>query len=331
MRMKAMIIGIGNIAQVHLKCLLHLGVEVVALCDSKIEQCLKARDKFKIKCQVYDNYQVMINKEEADVIHICTPHYLHAEMIVECMKWNFHVFVEKPLAISESQMEELGGRIKPLEKILGVCFQNRFSPTVCYAKDYLQDKTIDGITASLSWDRGWDYYYGSEWKGKKAFEGGSVLINQAIHTIDLIRYFKGMPESIICHTATDTLAELIETEESAFVLFNFSDGCRAILNASNTSTAYFDVVIQIHTDDNHCVLIVGENIFIDGEAISVEQSDYYFGKKAWGTNHLTCIGEFYKAVKAGEKFALDFYEAEKTMKILYKCYESGGTKKMLLL
>lgn len=324
-----MIIGIGNIAQVHLKCLLHLGIDIVALCDSKIELCLTAKEDYTLNCQVYDNYQEMLNKEQADIVHICTPHYLHSEMIEECMKKGLHVFAEKPLAISEYQMQELGRNIKSFKQKLGVCFQNRFSPAVCYAKTYLEDKTIDGITASLSWDRGWDYYYGSEWKGKKALEGGSVLINQAIHTIDLIRYLKGMPSSIVCHTSTDTLGKLIETEESAFILFDFEDGCRAILNASNSSTAYFDVVIQIHTSDNHCVLIVGENIFIDGEPIPVEQSDYYFGKKAWGTNHLTCIKEFYATVCAGEEFALDFSEAEKTMRILFKCYESCGEKLVL--
>lgn len=324
--MKAMIIGIGNIAQVHIKCLIHLNVEIVALCDIDKQRCISAAEKYDLNCKIYTDYREMIINEKADVVHICTPHYLHTEMIIDCMRNNLNVFTEKPVAISNAQMELLRTEIEKNENKLGICFQNRFSPAVIFVKEYLKDKNISGMTASLSWDRGYDYYADSNWKGKSALEGGSVLINQAIHTIDLLQYLKEMPISLVCHTSTDVLKDVIETEESAFVLFDYADGTRAILFATNTSTTYFDVTIQIQTSDGHNILIVGENLYIDGTEIELEQSNYYFGKKAWGTNHLTCIQAFYDSINNKELFPIGYEDAENAMKLLFCCYESKGKK-----
>ncbi len=324
--MKAMLIGLGHIAQVHIKCLIHLNIEIVAICDIDIEKCDKVVSNYGLTGNVYTDYRDMIEKEDAEVVHICTPHYLHPEMIQFCLKKGKKVFTEKPLAISRVQLDELKETVLKTPKSVGVCFQNRFSPAVEYLKSYLQDRKIEGIIASLSWDRGIKYYADSDWKGKKEYEGGSVLINQAIHTIDLIRYLKGEPEMVICHSANDTLKTVIETEETAFVLFEYSDGTRCVLNATNAPNVYFPVVVQIKTEDKHYILMTGEELFIDGKPIELEQSDLYFGKRAWGTNHLTCIRKFYATVEGEDKFQIEFEDAVKTMELVFSCYESNGKR-----
>lgn len=328
--MKAMLIGLGHIAQVHIKCLIHLNIDIAAICDIDMKKCEKAIADYGLLSAVYTDYHEMIEKEDAEMVHICTPHYLHPEMIQNCLNSGKKVFTEKPLAISRTQLDNLRTMVNKTPESVGVCFQNRFSPAVEYIKRYLQDKKIEGIIASLSWDRGFNYYAGSDWKGKKEYEGGSVLINQAIHTIDLIRYLKGEPETVICHRANDTLKEIIETEESAFVLFEYSDGTRCVLNATNTLTIYFPVIVQIKTEDKHYILITGEELFIDGKPIELVQSDLYFGKKAWGTNHLTCIRKFYEAVERNDKFQIEFEDAVKTMNLLFCCYESNGERQRVI-
>lgn len=324
--MKAMMIGLGHIAQVHIKCLIHLNIDIVAICDINIKKCEKVISDYGLLSVVYTDYHEMIEKEDAEIVHICTPHYLHPEMIKNCLNRGIKVFTEKPLAISRSQLDKLRERVNKTPGSVGVCFQNRFSPAVEYIKRYLQDRKIEGIIGSLSWDRGFDYYLNSDWKGKKEYEGGSVLINQAIHTIDLFRYLKGEPETVICHSANDTLKDIIDTEESAFALFEYPDGTRCVLNATNTSNIYFPVVIQIKTTDKHYILMTGEELFIDGRSIELVQSDLYFGKKAWGTNHLTCIRTFYEVVEKKGKFPIEFEDAVKTMDLLFCCYESNGEK-----
>lgn len=322
--MRALLIGIGHIAQVHIKCLMYLGVDIIAICDIDKTKCEKATSLYGLRSKIYTDYKEMIANEDAEVVHICTPHYLHPEMIEFCLQKGKKAFTEKPLAISRNQLEKLNGIIMKNPQNVGVCFQNRFSPAVVYLKEYLHNKKIKGIVASLSWDRGVDYYIGSEWKGKQKYEGGSVLINQAIHTIDLIRYLKGNPEFVICHTENDTLKSVIETEESAFVLFQYADGTRCVLNATNTTNVYFPVVVQIQTKDKHYILLSGEDLYIDGVQIELEQSDLYFGKKAWGTNHLTCIRNFYESLDSHNKFEIDYEDAVSTMNLLFSCYEASG-------
>ena len=140
--MKAMIIGIGNIAQVHIKCLKHLGYEIVAICDKVGDKCKMAVDEYDLSCRIYTDYNEMLAQEKADVVHICTPHFLHMEMIIECMKNGLYVFVEKPLAISREQMLLLEEHDFFDVSRIGVCFQNRFSPAVVYVKNLLKNKFI---------------------------------------------------------------------------------------------------------------------------------------------------------------------------------------------
>lgn len=322
--MKAMIIGIGNIAQVHIKCLKHLGYEIVAICDKVGDKCKMAVHEYDLSCRIYTDYNEMLAQEKADVVHICTPHFLHMEMIIECMKNGLYVFVEKPLAISREQMLLLEEHDFFDTSRIGVCFQNRFSPAVIYVKNLLKHKKIKGAVATLAWDRGIDYYKDSDWKGKKVFEGGSVLINQAIHTIDLIRYLKGDPISVISHIFNDTLRDWIDTEESAFVIFNYDDNTRVLLTATNTSSTYFDVIIQIQANDD-CIIIIGEDLYVNGQKIETEPWDYFFGKKAWGTNHLACIKKFYEYVSGECDFPIKYHDVVKTTELLFECYERFNT------
>ena len=103
--MRVGIIGVGAIAQVHISAISEAGQDIVALCDIEIEKCCRANEKFNLNAQVYSNYMDMLEYQKLDAVHICTPHYLHAEMICAALKKEINVLCEKPIAISFEQLK----------------------------------------------------------------------------------------------------------------------------------------------------------------------------------------------------------------------------------
>ena len=151
--MRVGIIGIGAISTVHINALKSCGEDIVALCDIQTEKCVQANEKYELTANVYADYKEMLDKENLDAIHVCTPHYLHAEMICEGLKRNVNVLSEKPVAISEAQLDAIEEAVKNSSAQLGVCFQTRFNASVLYVKDYLKDKQIDCANSNLVWLR----------------------------------------------------------------------------------------------------------------------------------------------------------------------------------
>ncbi|MCR5684631.1 MAG: Gfo/Idh/MocA family oxidoreductase [Lachnospiraceae bacterium] len=136
---------------------------------------------------------------DIDVVHICTPHYLHVPMAVELMNAGKAVFMEKPCAVSTEQFEELAAADARHPGKLGICFQNRYNETTRIIDKTIAEGRIGKVTggrAFVTWRRDEDYYRCSAWKGRLATEGGGALINQSIHTLDLLLRYLGEPVEI---------------------------------------------------------------------------------------------------------------------------------------
>lgn len=321
--MRVGIIGIGAIAQLHIPALLNAEQDIVALCDIKIDRCFKAVEKFGLKAKSYDDYKEMIEKEELDVVHVCTPHHLHAEMICSALDHNVNVLCEKPIAINYEQLDMIKASVEKSSAQLGVCQQNRFKASMQYVKELLEGEEITAGSGYLCWQRDKNYYLSEDWRGKKETEGGGVVINQALHTLDMLQWFCGMPKSVIAHTSCDTLNDIINVEETAFAIFNLPNGGRFILNATNSNTFSFPITIMLHSKTKN-VVIVDDNIIYNGQFVTRSDGLPLFGKEVWGVGHIILIKEFYGALAEGRKFYLDFEEAQKVVKLLLALYESEG-------
>lgn len=321
--MRVGIIGIGAIAQLHIPALLNAEKDIAALCDIEIKKCHSAVEKFNLKAKCYSDYREMIEKERLDVVHICTPHHLHAEMICFALGKEVNVLCEKPIAISFDQLEEIKKAVEGSPAQLGVCQQNRFKASMRYVKEFFSDKEITSATGYLCWQRDKKYYESEAWRGKKTEEGGGVVINQALHTLDLLQWFCGMPTSVIGHTACDILKDVIDVEETAFGIFNLQNGGRFILSATNSNTTSFPIIIMLHSKSDNAV-IVDDNIIINGRFVTQSDGLPLFGKEVWGVGHIILIKEFYSALAEGREFDVNFEEAEKVVKLLLSLYESEG-------
>ena len=321
--MKVGIIGIGAVGPIHINALKLNGQEVVALCDIDEKKCQQASERFSLNAKVYADYKKMLDECELDVVHICTPHYLHAEMICEGLKRDINVLCEKPLAINEEQLDIIERAVKESKAELGVCFQNHFNASVRYLKEFLQGKEVKSAAFNLVWNRGASYYAKDAWRGTWAQEGGGVMINQAIHGLDLMQSLCGMPESVIAYTSNIGLKGQIEVEDTAFALFKLKNGGTIVVNATNAATQSLPIYYMFKTDTD-TIELSEDNMIINKQFLTRSDGLPLFGKVEWGVGHVNLIREFYNCLENGKKFAIGFYEAKNVIKLIRAMYRSNG-------
>ena len=314
--MRVAIIGLGVIGKVHYTVISESEQSLVAVCDideSKMEGYACAR---------FTDYRKMLDEVKPDVVHVCTPHYLHAEMVVYALERNISVLCEKPLCINNEQMEMILQAEKKSNAILGVCHQNRYLNSNGFAKKYLSDKKIISGYGTVVWKRNKDYYDSDAWRGKIKTEGGGVLINQALHTLDLLQWLCGMPTSVCASVSNLHLNGVIEVEDSAIAVY-YGD-VQTVFSATTAGGEDFPVEIVIRTE-NELIRIYGDRVYIDGKEYEFTE-DNFLGKKVYGSGHKGLISHFYECVQTNQKFWIDGQEGAKVVKMILGAYESNAQK-----
>ena len=314
--MKVAVVGLGIIGVVHLKVIGETDNQLVAVCDVDKEKL----SKFPGVAQ-YTDYVAMLEKENLDVVHICTPHYLHTQMIIEALNRNINVLCEKPLCIKKEDIPLILKAEERSTAQLGVCFQNRYNSSTLLVKEYLKNEKIISARAELRWHRDKSYYLQGDWRGKWATEGGGVLINQALHTIDLLQYFCGMPKSVLAVCENLSLQEVIEVEDTAsLTLFNETE---VTLYATNTADKDYPVEIVFKTKSSE-IRMQSECVWVNGVMHDCKNIFEIYGKKIYGVGHRNLIRDFYDCIVTNRKFEIDGKEASKAVKIVLTAYESKG-------
>ena len=188
---RAAIIGLGDISFVHLDGILgNPEIQLVAACDLNEE--LKSR--VPEGTPFYTDYKQMVAEQKPDVVHNCLPHYLHFPVTKDLVEMGCNVFCEKPIAMTAAQAAEFEAfeAAHPEVKI-GVCLQNRMNETTEELKKIIDSGEygkIIGIRGFVPWRRPVDYYAVKPWRGTWKYAGGGSMINQSLHTLDLL-YFLG--------------------------------------------------------------------------------------------------------------------------------------------
>ena len=318
--MRSLIVGCGNIAATHIDTLQKLGHDIVAVCDIDRVKAENIRERYQLEAPIYEDYIEMLDNEYADVVHILTPHYLHAEMVIEVLGRDVNCLCEKPLFIREEEFSLIESAVRKSKAQLGVCFQHRFMEANKYIKSRVEEEGIVGASAFLSWNREADYYQFSSWRGKKETEGGALLINQAIHTIDQLIWFLGEPDGVESNICNHSLRGVINCEDTAELYFTYKDGKRASLFATNASVANFSTIINIKTE-KEMYEFTSNHIFKGNSEISVMESELQLDSKSyWGYGHYYLIKDFYDCIANNVKFSVDLYEGAKAIKVILKAY-----------
>lgn len=321
------IVGCGGIAQVHAAVLDQLSETRLISCADIRPQRAEEMGR-RHGCAAYASMEEMLKNERLDAVHLCTPHFLHAPMALQAARAGAAVFTEKPPAISREQwaMLEEAGRLRPV----GVCFQNRYNPNVREARRLIssgQYGRVLGARAFVTWQRDAAYYTGSGWRGAFATEGGSALINQAIHTLDLLVCLLGAPSHGEAHMANRHLKGVIETEDTVEAYLTLG-GAPALLYASNAYAANAPAMLEIQLE-KAALRLEEDGLEIRGpegverRAFPVPQT---LGKGYWGNGHLPCIQDFYRCLTEGAPFPNRLETVRDTMLLLFDLYGQGRIK-----
>ncbi len=322
------IVGCGGIAQVHAETLHRLpGVKLSACADIRPERAEAMGEKYG--CRSYSSLEEMLEKEKLDALHICTPHYLHVPMAEAAIAKGLAVFTEKPPAISMEQWE----RFSSLEQkgFLSVCFQNRYNDSVQYCKELLASGKlgkIQGARAFVTWSRDKAYYTESGWRGSLETEGGGVLINQSIHTLDLLTQFLGRPDWTEAKISNHHLKGVIQVEDTMEAYGDFQ-GIPALFYATTAYCSNSPVLVELSCEKG--VLRMEETrvecILNDG---SWEEKDFArretLGKDYWGSSHGRCIEDFYNRLRKGEKPPIPPSSVKDTAEWMLCIYSSAREK-----
>jgi len=328
-KLNTAIIGCGAIFENHAGVVAGLDTSrLYAVCDIDKDKAEKAAQRFG--CHCFTDYREMLDDENIDVVHICTPHYLHAPMAIDAMRRGKHVLTEKPMSVGVEQALEMISVSNETGRALGVCFQNRYNSTSLRIKEILLSGNagrILGAKAIVTWNRKAPYYTGSSWRGSREKEGGGVLINQAIHTLDLIQWFMGEADSIKAHVDTRLLDGIIEVEDTADATITFKNGSSCVFFATNNYMA--DSPIEIEIICEKAVVSLKEKLTVtysDGTVEQVSEIDTASGDKAyWGCSHRHLIRDFHEKLQEGKEFQLTGEQGIKSIEIVEAIYRSSET------
>lgn len=326
-KLKSAIAGCGSIAPLHANSVENL----VAVCDPDSAKTAKYP-----ACKAYASYEDMINAGGFDVLHICLPHYLHAPAAIYALRHKIHVLCEKPMAISVQECEDMNAAATENGVTLGVIFQNRYNAGSLLVKQNITSGKLGAVKSGwlkVTWFRDENYYTQSGWRGKWQTEGGGVLINQSIHTFDLMNYFLANKLKYVNAAIFNRAHPAIEVEDVAEGVICYENDVKISFYA-NTYHPYDSPIVLELICENGIVNITGDTTTItynDGTKETVQpETDTTLPKGAksyWGISHSKQIAAFYAELAANKKPEISGAEALKTQKLICGIYESAKTGK----
>ena len=329
------VIGAGAIHICHINALRQIpGVALRALVDTESVKGLKLAMGYQ--CRFYQDYREMLLDDAIDVVHIWPPHVEHKPMILAALAAGKHVFCEKPVGMNRSELVDITRAAEQASGLLGVCYQNRYNPTSLRIRQALDDSELGkmlSIKAVLTWSRSGTYYTESPWRGRLATEGGSLLINQAIHTLDLMQWFAGGVTRVKGVVDSGELAAVTEGEDSAMATLHFANGARGLFYASNCNTTDSPLLMEIHCERGS--LLLNDNTLwrvTSGERVTLASDDSPDGsvKSYWGLGHQQAIRRFYHAIThPGYADYTDIREAGKSLTLVEAIYRSSQLRQWI--
>ncbi len=326
-KLRTAIIGCGSIHHTHAKALRMMdNAEIVVVADIREDRAKASAEENG--CEYVTDYKELIARQDIDVVHICTPHYLHAPMAIDMLKSGKNVFCEKPMSITVEDAKAMIEAEKSSGKKLGICFQNRYNNTSRRMKELISSGEagkILGARAQVTWHRTPEYYTESGWRGSWKTEGGGTLINQSIHTLDLLQWVCGPAVSIKGKTDRFLLGNTIEVEDTAMANLMFANGANGLFYATNCNAIDDRVEVTVYCE-KATLSLRGEELTVswkDGKTEQVSNKAVLVGEKSyWGSGHLVAIRDFYRCVQEGESFPIPPTEGIHAISLLQGIYES---------
>ena len=330
------IIGAGNISQLHVAAVQQIEhARVTVVCNKNEERGRQLANR--ARADWVQDAAAAVARDDVDVVLIGTPSGSHHDLALLGMQAGKHALVEKPLEIRLSRIDHMMEIAAQTGMHLGSIFQSRMRESVRAAKQAVESKRLGDLVfanAFVPWSRD-AAYYKNNWRGTWALDGGGALINQSIHSIDLLQWLAGDVDSIMAHSATRRHA--IETEDTATAVLQFKNGTQGIIQGTTALSRGHDARIELQGTKGSVLLVDGRIEQWQLDDADLEEEKQMLNLDAAGGSgasdpmaighvlHQKQIEQFLAAIQEGTANYLSGGEARKSVEIVRAIYHAAAT------
>lgn len=337
--MKYALIGCGRIAAKHLEAALANNLEIVALCDidaKAMNDLAKRVGRGILSAGYYTNYRQMLGEHpELELVAIATESGLHASIALECIDAGVNLIIEKPLALSMADADEVVRRAKDRGVKVAVCHQNRFNPAVTSLREAVEGNclgTLSHGSVSVRWSRSEAYYRQASWRGTWGHDGGA-LMNQCIHGIDLLCWMMGDDVVEVFGATRRRQHGYIEGEDVGAAVLSFASGAVGIVEGTVN-------VYPQNLEETLCLFGETGTVKLGGLAANTIEIWNVAGRDAdlcvcpeaavaradvYGDGHRLLYADMLKAVVGGSDPLVDAAAGRRALEVVLAIYKSQKT------
>jgi UDP-N-acetyl-2-amino-2-deoxyglucuronate dehydrogenase len=337
------VLGAGVIGKVHAKALAELN-EVATLAvvvDTDLAKAQELAEEYGALTS--DDLAAVLAREgegAVDAVTVCTPSGLHADLAVAVLEAGKHVVVEKPLDVSLAAADRVIDAEKRTGKTVAVISQHRFDPStekVLAAVAAGRLGTLTSAIASHAWWRGQSYYDSGEWRGTWELDGGGAIMNQTVHTVDLLCATMGTPVEVFAYTAC-LAHERIEVEDTAVAVVKFASGALGMIHGTTAAYPGLEASLRVYGSKGSAVISDDELVFVhettgeaaeigmpEGTAVNQVTPEDHLPKESLGRAHRDQLADFVDAVTTGRAPRIGTTQARTALSVILALYESAST------
>ena len=334
--MKYALIGCGRIATNHIKAALNNQLEIAAVCDIQPEHMKKLLERHGLwaddSIKHYTDYKAMIAEVQPELVSIAAESGIHAEIAIFCIKHGVHVIIEKPMAMSMADANEIIRLSEERNVKVSACHQNRFNIAVQEMRQALEAGRFGKLSHGsihVRWNRNQNYYTQAPWRGTWAQDGGA-LMNQCIHGIDLLRWtFGGEVEEVYGQTRQQ-FHDYLEAEDVGMAVVKFKNGAIATIEGTTNvypknleETLYIfgekgTVKIGGTSTNNIDVWDFADETEADMKNKGLEEET----NNVYGNGHTSLFADMINSIQNGKKPYVDAYAGRDALELVLAIYKS---------
>jgi predicted dehydrogenase len=340
------IVGCGMIANFHAKAIADTkGAELVACVDRNPD--LASAFGEKQGCHAYSSLEAMLADPAVKAVSICTPSGVHLDPAVAAAEAGKHVIVEKPLEITLDRCDQIIAACENAGVTLGTIFPSRFHESSQCLKGAVEAGRFGRLTIGdsyVKWFRTQEYYDSGAWRGTWKLDGGGALMNQAIHSVDLLTWLMGPVREISAQI--DMLAhERIEVEDVAVATLRFENGAIGVIEA--TTAAYPGALKRIELHGTAGTAVLEEEDLTSWEFAESTPEDTALLERMQGKTqtgggaadpsaighhgHTMLFQDFVSAVAEGRSPLVDGAEGRRSVEIILGIYQAAEARQTITL
>ena len=347
-RIRYALIGCGRISPNHIAAALaeREMLEIVAVCDIVPEHmdnvlALVPEDA-RSAIRRFENYQAMLDEVKPELVAICTESGSHAAIALDCINAGCHVIIEKPIALSIGDADEIIKAGKDKGVVVCACHQNRFNKSIQKIREAMEEGRFGRLlhgAAHIRWNRGQSYYTQAPWRGTWAQDGGA-LMNQCIHNIDLLRWMMGN-EVVEVFAYTDNLMHpYIEAEDLGLAVVKFKNGAYGLIEGTtNIYPKNLEETLYVFGDSGtvkaggKSVNIIEEWAFQDGkdDPEYVKNTYHENPPSVYGFGHTPLYADVISAIREGRAPYVTAEDGKRALELVLAVYQSAAEGKPVKL